>query len=368
MEGDTSDTKSGRHHGPMAWPRRRLAPLLAVAVAVGATLGFGATPASAHGLTGPTPDDWVPRIDMMRPDVAGLDLRFVDLRRQVELTNRTGRTVTVLGYDGEPYLRFGADGGVEMNDRSPAATLNRSLDMSEPVPDDADPEAPPRWRTVSSGDRWRWHDHRTHWMGSDLPEIVAADRSRDHLIQTFSLGLQVGSDPVSVDGEVWWRAPSSPWPWVGLATLIALALAAAGATRRWPLALGSAVTAGTAAAIVGVVAGWRASTESVADTLAHEVYGIIAAGLGLATLVRLQRHGAFRAVPLALFTGAALALGIGAAGAGWLVHANLPTVLGIGAARATIAIALGTGVGALVVGLAHVAPPAKLTSPSETSG
>ena len=42
---------------------------------------------------------------------------------RLALTNSTGEPLVVLGYEGEPYLRFDAK-GVHENVRSPAATLN----------------------------------------------------------------------------------------------------------------------------------------------------------------------------------------------------------------------------------------------------
>ena len=59
--------------------------------------------------------------------------------------------VVVIGYQDEPYLRVGADGTVQVNDRSPARWLNEKRLADVPVPPSADPTAPPAWRTIGHG-------------------------------------------------------------------------------------------------------------------------------------------------------------------------------------------------------------------------
>ena len=82
----------------------------------------------------------------------------------MNVSNYSGKTVVVLGRAGEPYLRFAA-GGVQENMRSPTTFLNHS----QPVPAAAGPGATPKWRKVSNGAGYAWHDHRIVWTGTDPP-------------------------------------------------------------------------------------------------------------------------------------------------------------------------------------------------------
>ena len=136
---------------------RRL--LAAIAVTAVAVIG-GASPAAAHGGSGPGPTNYETRVHEVSPSTPGLHVRAIDLGERLELRNQTGETVIVLGYDDEPYLRVGPDGVFE-NVRSPAVYLNDEPDLTDArVPDSADADATPDWRLVGSGTTARWHDHR----------------------------------------------------------------------------------------------------------------------------------------------------------------------------------------------------------------
>jgi hypothetical protein len=65
--------------------------------------------------------------------------------------------VVVFGPANEPYLRFSTD-RVEENMRSPTTFLN----SSRIVPAGAEAGTPPRWRKVSNGASYTWHDHRNY--------------------------------------------------------------------------------------------------------------------------------------------------------------------------------------------------------------
>ncbi|MEX0952281.1 MAG: hypothetical protein WDZ26_00455, partial [Nitriliruptoraceae bacterium] len=60
------------------------------------------------------------------------------------LRSHPGVTVEVPGYEDEPYLRIGADGVIEVNERSPALWLNEER-YGASLPAGVDADAPPRW-------------------------------------------------------------------------------------------------------------------------------------------------------------------------------------------------------------------------------
>ncbi len=95
-----------------------------------------------------------PRIRVRRHRGRALRARASPSRSSTAATGSSlesdgGEEVVILGYDGEPYLRFTAD-GVFRNTRSPATYLNEDRFANVTVPASADPEAPPEWERVSS--------------------------------------------------------------------------------------------------------------------------------------------------------------------------------------------------------------------------
>ena len=66
----------------------------------------------------------------------GLELTVLFGDDQVRLDNRTGKTIVIKGYGGEPYLRFGPD-GIAVNVNSPAGYLNQDRYGQSIVPKSA---------------------------------------------------------------------------------------------------------------------------------------------------------------------------------------------------------------------------------------
>ena len=97
---------------------------------------------------------------------------MLNLDDRIQLRAEPGHEVVVLGYEDEPYLRFGADGTVDVNERSPAYYLNQDRFGEVEVPPDADPAAEPRWAEVAAAGTYDWHDHRIHYMAEGTPPQV----------------------------------------------------------------------------------------------------------------------------------------------------------------------------------------------------
>lgn len=201
-----------------AW---RAALLAAVSVLLAAV---AASPAGAHQGN----PNFRSEIRAVSPSVPGLEVRVLGFDQDFELENRTGRTVVVYGYRGEPYLRLLPDGTVQTNRRSPAVYLNEDRFGTTTVPASADPKAPPQWRTVDRTGRYVWHDHRMHWMSRSLPPQVH-DRARRTKIFDYSVPLTVGDERGKIAGTlVWVGEGSGGFPIAAVVSLVLVSLAAVG--------------------------------------------------------------------------------------------------------------------------------------------
>lgn len=140
---------------------RRLALLVGLVLAL--------MPSVAHAdAAGPT--DYRTTIQSVTPAVDGLTVSIEGGDAFIRLRAPAGREVIVLGYAGEPYLRFTAGGAVSENRLSSATYENAQRFGVEEIPSFVDNAAPPEWRQVASTGVWSWHDHRAHWM-ADRPLI-----------------------------------------------------------------------------------------------------------------------------------------------------------------------------------------------------
>ena len=317
---------------------------LAFTVAAGLVVATAA-PAGAHGGQGAErapASNYRTTITGVAPDVDGLELRVREAGSRIELTNDTGRTVVVLGYQEEPYLRIDANGGVYRNTRSPATYANEDRQARTEVPDEADPQAEPRWQKLSNGRTVRWHDHRIHWMGDARPPAVAADPTTPQtVIGGWEIPLEVDGRAATVTGDLDWVPPPSPWPWIVGA--IAIGAGTLAAARRWGRAAVLVATATLIVATVVEAAGsWAASTSSLTGKLGEVLVPAMAWTILVAAATQLWR--AHRDASL-LVGGAAAGLAwlFGLSDWSWLFASQLSTGLAPGVARAAIITALGVG-------------------------
>ncbi|HST54912.1 MAG TPA: hypothetical protein VLJ42_03325 [Solirubrobacteraceae bacterium] len=207
--------------------------LLALALAPAAPAADSSSSESPLNDQGSSPN-YRSLITSVTPRQPGLSLQVLQFSDRLQLINRSGQTVTVAGYQGEPYARVLGNGAVELNTRSPAYYLNQSFYGNITVPASASAKAAPRWRVVDRTGQLQWHDHRIHWMSPVLPPQVKDKRKRT-LIFNWTVPLQVGASKGAVSGRLLWAPQSSSAPTgaiVALVVLVLLALALVLVVRR----------------------------------------------------------------------------------------------------------------------------------------
>jgi hypothetical protein len=139
----------------------------------------------------------------VQPTIEGLSVSVVDGDDALELENGTGLSILVPGYAGEPYLRFGAGGKVEVNVNSPAKYLNEDRYAQVDVPKTAGEKKPPKWAVVARQGVYEWHEHRIHWMSTTTPPQVK-DEGEESKVFDWTVPLQVGGQTVKVSGTLFW--------------------------------------------------------------------------------------------------------------------------------------------------------------------
>jgi hypothetical protein len=147
-------------------------------------------------------------LQQLKPAVPGIQMKVVGGDRFITLTNKTGKTVLIKGYDDEPYLRFLPTGVVQNNTRSPTKYVNDDRYGLTPVPAQADSKAPPVWKPVSRNGTYQWFDHRTHSMEKGVPAQVKDPGKRTKIFD-WTVPMEVGGQPVTAAGTLTWVPASS---------------------------------------------------------------------------------------------------------------------------------------------------------------
>lgn len=315
-----------------------------------------ASPASAHSVAGVSGTNFKTRLKSVTPPVDGLFMSVIEVGSRLELVNKSGKEIVVLGYQDEPYLRIGPDGVFE-NTRSPATYLNADRKATLPVPANADPDAPAEWRKVSAENVVRWHDHRAHWMGDRDPPPVRRNPGREHVVfPEWKVELRVDGQPVMASGDMRWIPPPSAAPWLVLAVVLLIGCLLAARSTSWaPLLL----VALSVLLVVDVVhefgIGW-ANAGSVSVKVGRVVLGSFFAVVAWVVAVIGMRQLAKRVpdgVLLAAFAGLVVALFGGLGDLPSLFNSQVPFAWSPALARFSVAVSLGLGFG--LVGAAVVA-------------
>ena len=191
---------------------RRLLPLIA--------LLFLAFAPAASATINQTPDvtdtHYSSVLVRVKPVVDGVSWKVIDLNNEIELINRSHRTVTVYGYSaaaqqvsyvGGPYARVLGDGTVQINENSQAYYLNQSFfaDYAALPKSTSANGYPTDWVTVAKTGSFLWHDHRIHYTGLGTAQQVT-DVHRRTLIFSWYVPIQVGSTYGYLYGKLYWNA------------------------------------------------------------------------------------------------------------------------------------------------------------------
>jgi len=157
------------------------------------------------------------------PPAPGVSATVQDRDDRLEVRNRGRSTVTVYGYNREPYARIQPGGRVQVNQRSPALYLNEDRYADVDVPGRANAKAAPVWKTLNHSGRFDWHDHRIHWMVKDRPGKVT-DPDRRTKVFDWEVPVRVDGRRAAVDGDLFWvPQPGRSFPLaagIGLAALV----------------------------------------------------------------------------------------------------------------------------------------------------
>lgn len=197
---------------------------LAVAGVLACLLAPGA---QAHGGTAKL--GYRSTIDGVKPRVPGVQLRVLYGDDQMWMDNRSGETVVIDGYGGEPYLRF-APKGIFVNINSPAGYLNQDRYGKATVPKSATPEAAPNWKKLAGGNVWAWHDHRIHYMSPTFPPAISAAPDQPHHVFDWEVPATANGKRFAISGSLDYTPPPKEddgFPFalvIGLAVLIGAGL------------------------------------------------------------------------------------------------------------------------------------------------
>jgi hypothetical protein len=329
----------------------------AVAAAAVVLVGLTAAPVSAHTISGPRPTNYRSRVVATAPAVPGLSARIVDLGSKIEVTNRSSTEVTVLGYEGEPYLRIGPNGVFE-NLHSQATYINRTrLGGTVPADVDTSPTAEPQWHKISDGHTARWHDHNIHWMSPQPPPPVAQSPGSFHHLSQPNIVLLRNGERVAIAVSLDWVPGPSGLPWIPALVALFAAGVLGAALPRWSRALalflGLLVLSDVAHAIGFEIPRPGGNLTKLIQFLGGSFVSIAVWIAAVPTVIAVLRRRA-EALYGVIFVALLVALIGGATDLSALWKSQLPDAGPAWLMRVEVVVALGLGSGLVVGALARI--------------
>jgi hypothetical protein len=276
---------------------------------------------------------------------AGVRASLQDAGRKLELTVGPKHRVTVLGYEGEPFLRFDRS-GVEVSRNSTTAEGLRLVG-----------ESPGRWIQLSRGHSFTWADTRV-WA----PASALHGRAK----VTWTVPLVDDGQRVDLAGVLTKASTPPLWPWLLLGALPLAAAALAARRRRWFWASACGLAALAGLGTLANLGGFATGGLSVsADRWVLFVVEVALVVIAIAVLLRP------RARLVAIAALAAFAVLQSLSELAVFRHGIVVSGLPASAVRAAGALALGAGLGAAALVFLAPAPASRKTrsglSPVRTS-
>jgi hypothetical protein len=266
-------------------PRMRGLAFAAVALAYLAT----PVPAGAHLRSGTVAVDY--QASVRHPDTPAYTAQIFQSDRALGITVKSGHTIVLLGYLGEPVFRLD-DAGLWLNLSSPTAAADRLVPKTKPT------TAPgPRWRLRRGRHSLVWQDARVQGLPTGLargpwsvPLIVDGHRSR-------------------LEGQLHRFPAPLLWPWLallgGILAAAALPMRTGRADRVRTEAIGLALLCALASTVLAVV--FALDPYASPGTWIEGADGLVFIAVGVGVILRGPRHW---------HAGAAIGLGLLAVGTG----------------------------------------------------
>ena len=350
---------------------------LLVATAALVWLAVAAPPASAHSVSGQSATNFQTTLRSVNPAVPGLEVKVVEAGSRLEVENRTGQELIVIGYKTEPYLRIGPDGVFE-NRLSTTTYISRSREGGKPPPEAEQAKVGDTdWKKVSSEPIARWHDHRIHWMGNINPPEVRNDPDKRHVIKMnvndlqWSVPMRLGTQDVAAKGDLVWEPGPSPLPWFALIVASLAVVVVLGRRPGWAASLAAVTVVLLVVDAFHVVGLGLANAGELGSRLTKSItqspFQPVAWAVGILAIVWLRR-GRTEGLSLAAVAGLQIAFLGGVADLANLSRSEVPFGFAADLARLAVALSVGLGLGlavAAVLRAVGVFGPARNPAPDD---